>query len=109
MQAAATVTMSASELERLRWMRALVERRATQREVAGHLGLGVRQVQRLRDAFRRGGARRLRVLAARQAQQPAPGAELPRPGARRRPHNYAGFGPTLAHEKLVEQHGLSPS
>lgn len=51
MQTAATVTMSASELERLHWMRALAERRATQREVAGHLGVGIRQVQRLRDAF----------------------------------------------------------
>ena len=43
MRTAATVTMSASELERLHWMRALVERRATQREVASHLGLGVRR------------------------------------------------------------------
>src|SRR5687768_2119690 len=43
MQTAATVTMRASELERLHWMRALAERRVTQREVAGHLGLGVRQ------------------------------------------------------------------
>ena len=52
----ATVTMSAKELERLHWMRQLVERRATQREAAVALGLTVRQVQRLRDAFVERGA-----------------------------------------------------
>lgn len=41
---AATVTMSTKELERLRWMRQLLERRATQREAAMALGLTVRQV-----------------------------------------------------------------
>jgi hypothetical protein len=47
----ATVTMSTKELERVHWMRALIERRATQRQVGEHLGLGIRQVQRLRDAY----------------------------------------------------------
>jgi hypothetical protein len=109
METAATVTMSASELERLHWMRALIERRATQREVAGHLGLGVRQVQRLRDAFVAAGPSGL--VSARRGK----------PSNRRHAQNfrdqvldivrtqYAGFGPTLAHEKLVEQHGLALS
>lgn len=102
MRTAATVTMSASELERLHWMRALVERRATQREVAGHLSLGVRQVQRLRDAYVAHGAEGLvsvrrgkpsnRRLAQSYRDQVL---EIVRT-------QYAGFGPTLAHEKLVE-------
>jgi transcriptional regulator GlxA family with amidase domain len=109
MQTAATVTMSASELERLHWMRALIERRATQREVASHLGLGVRQVQRLRDTFVESGPEGL--VSARRGK----------PSNRRLAQSYrdqvldivrtryAGFGPTLAHEKLVERHGLSPA
>ena len=48
---AATVTMSTKELDRLHWMRLLVERRATQSQAATALGLSVRQVQRLRDAL----------------------------------------------------------
>lgn len=109
MQTAATVTMSASELERLHWMQALIERRATQREVASHLGLGVRQVQRLRDVFVESGPEGL--VSSRRGK----------PSNRRLAQSYrdqvldivrtryAGFGPTLAHEKLVEQHGLSPA
>jgi hypothetical protein len=91
-------------------MRALAERRVTQREVAGHLGLGVRQVQRLRDAFVESGPEGL-VSSGRG-----------KPSNRRLAQSYrdqvldivraqyAGFGPTLAHEKLVEQHGgLAPA
>jgi hypothetical protein len=40
-------TMSTMELERLALMRGIAERRATQREAAAQLGLGLRQVERL--------------------------------------------------------------
>jgi transposase len=105
----ATVTMSSKELERLHWMAALAERRATQREVAGHLGLGVRQVQRMRDAYVACGSAGL--VSQRRGK----------PSNRTLPNEfreqvlgivrtrYVGFGPTLAHEKLVEKHGFGPS
>jgi len=105
----ATVTMSSKELERLHWMGALAERRATQREVASHLGLSVRQVQRIRDAcVERGGAGLVSERRGKPSNRTLPSefrAEVL--GIVRT--RYAGFGPTLAHEKLVEQHGLGPS
>jgi transposase len=103
----ATVTMSANELERLRWMQALVERRATQREAATELGMGVRQVQRLRDAYVADGAAGL-VSGRRGKRSNRALGDLFRADVlevvRTR---YPGFGPTLAHEKLVEKHGLT--
>jgi transposase len=103
----ATVTMSANELERLRWMQALVERRATQREAATELGMGVRQIQRLRDAYVADGAAGL-VSGPRGKRSNRALGDLFRADVlevvRTR---YPGFGPTLAHEKLVEKHGLT--
>jgi transposase len=105
----ATVTMSATELERLHWMRALVERRATQRLAATELGLSVRQVQRLRDAYVAGGSA---ALASERRGKPSNRSlpsdmrELVLSIVRTR---YAGFGPTLAREKLVELHDIAPS
>ncbi|MFM2419636.1 MAG: hypothetical protein RL385_4359, partial [Pseudomonadota bacterium] len=103
----ATVTMSANELERLRWMHALVERRATQREVATEFGMGVRQVQRLRDAYVAHGAAGLvsgrRGKRSNRALDDAFRADVLEVVRTR----YPGFGPTLAHEKLVEKHGLT--
>ncbi len=105
----ATVTMSAKELERLHWMGALAERRATQREVASHLGLSVRQVQRMRDAYvERGGAGLVSERRGKPSNRTLP-SEFREQVLGIVRTRYAGFGPTLAHEKLVEQHGLGPS
>ncbi len=85
------------------------ERRATQAEVATYLDLTVRQVERLYRAFKADGAA---ALVSKKRG---------RPSARRLPtttrerivqivrEQYADFGPTLAHEKLVEQHGVRVS
>ena len=104
-----TVTMSSKELERLHWMGALAERRATQRQVAEHLGLSVRQVQRMRDAYVEHGSAAL--VSERRGKPsnrtlPSDYRELILDLVRTR---YPGFGPTLAHEKLAELHGLRPS
>lgn len=105
----ALVTMNPTELERLALMRRIAERRTTQREVATQLGLSVRQVERLYAAFKRGGAAEL-VSKKRGApsNRKLDGAyqALVLGIVRER---YADFGPTLAREKLVELHGLSPS
>ncbi|MFM2419009.1 MAG: hypothetical protein RL385_3732, partial [Pseudomonadota bacterium] len=94
------VTMSAKELERAALMRAIAERRTTQRMVAEPLGMSVRQVERLYAAYKARGAAGL-VSRKRGA-----------PGYRRMPAEvrelaldlvrewYADFGPTLAHETL---------
>ena len=53
------LTMSGRELDRAEWMVRIGERRATQAQVAEHLGLSLRQVERLYRAYTR------RVLVGR--------------------------------------------
>jgi hypothetical protein len=103
------LTMSGAELDRADWMLRLRERRTTQAQVAEHLGLTVRQVERLYRAYKAGGAA---ALVSKKRG---------RPSSRRLPaklreqalglvrERYADFGPTLAHEKLTESHGLKLS
>jgi transposase len=98
--------MSQRELSRLEVFRQLQEKRLRQRQAADLLGLSVRQVIRLAKAFRREGAsalvskRRGRPSNNRLAEEVLSAArELLR-------ERYHDFGPTLAHEKLVEAHGL---
>jgi hypothetical protein len=55
------ISMSSKELDRLHWVQRMADRRATQRQAAEALGLTVRQVQRLRDAYE---ARRTAGLAS---------------------------------------------
>jgi hypothetical protein len=50
------LTMSGPELDRAEWLLRVKERRATQAQVAEHLGLTVRQVERLYRAYKAGGA-----------------------------------------------------
>ena len=87
----------------------VVERRLTQRAAAARLGLSVRHVERLCHAFRRHGAA---GLVSRKRGRPSNRklAEAVRAQAvdlvRAR---YADLGPTLACEKLMEQHGVDLS
>src|SRR5438552_562354 len=88
-------------------VRSLAERRLTRRRAAALLGLSERQVRRLYRAFRRDGAK---ALASRHRGRPSNRqlATATREQAltlvRER---YADFGPTFAHQKLTEQHGLA--
>src|SRR5689334_14679457 len=100
------ITMSPIELERLALMRRLSERRTTQRLVAEQLGLTVRQVERLYAAYKARGAEGLvsRQRGARSNRELDP--ELRELALKLVRGQYADFGPTLAHEKLVEVHGI---
>ena len=101
-----TLTMSTKELNRLEILGRVLERRLTQAQAATQLGLGVRQVERL--------CRRLRL----DGRQALVSKKRGRPSNRKLPAAlreralalvlscYADFGPTLAAEKLREQHGL---
>src|SRR6058998_1416264 len=101
------LTLSMKELDRLQLMIRIAERRLTRRHAATLLGLSERQARRLYRAFRRDGAD---GLVSRQRG---------RPSARRLPaatqahalalirERYPDFGPTFAHQKLTEQHGLA--
>lgn len=98
--------MSERELSRLEVLQQLSEHRLTQRAAALRLSLSTRQVRRLFKAYKAGGTA---VLVSKRRGRPS-NHQLPtsivtqaRELIRSR---YADFGPTLAHEKLSELHGL---
>lgn len=104
-----TVGLTMEELDRLDLMTRIAERRLTRRRAAALLGLSERQVRRLYRAFRRDGAH---ALASRHRGRPSNRQVAPAI----REHaltlvreRYADFGPTFAHQKLTEQHGLACS
>jgi transposase len=109
MDGARTWTMSARELNRFAVLGRVIERRLTQRRAAAQLGLSLRQVERLCRALRSEGAA---GLASRKRGRPS-NRKLPEAvreqalGLVRA--RYADFGPTLACEKLTEQHGVGVS
>lgn len=101
------LVMSAKELDRVRVIEAVRERRLTQQAAAVRLGLSVRQVKRLCRAHRRRGAA---GLVSRRRGRPSH-RRIARAEQRRvvtlvRRH-YSDFGPTLAAEYLAERHGYT--
>jgi transposase len=103
------LTMSKEELSRLEVMERLQEKRMGQRTAAEVLGLSVRQVKRLLRAYREKGAA---GLVSQQRGKPSHhqlDKETERAALDLLKGRYAGFGPTLAHEKLVEREGLKMS
>jgi transposase-like protein len=104
-----TVSMSYEELDRVSVIERVLEKRLTQREAARILGLTSRQVRRLRRAYGRDGAV---GLASKHRGKPSNRrlpSELRREALATVRCRYEGFGPTLAHEKLTERHGLALS
>jgi hypothetical protein len=106
MDDARTLTMSANELNRLEILGRVLERRLTQSQAAEQLGLSVRQAERLCRKLRLGGRQ---ALVSKKRGRPS-NRKLPE-ALRERAlalvlSRYADFGPTLAAEKLSEQHGL---
>ena len=104
-----TVALTMGELDRLQVMSQLAERRLTRRRATALLGLSARQVRRLYRAFRRDGAK---GLASRRRGRPS----NRRIDTATRDHalglvreRYPDFGPTFAHQKLTEEHGLACS
>jgi transposase len=98
--------MSQHELSRLEVFHQLQDKRLRQRQAADILSLSVRQVIRLAKAFKRDGAS---ALVSKRRGRPSNNRLTPalcaRAGELLRTRYY-DFGPTLAHEKLWEAHGL---
>ena len=98
--------MSQRELSRLDVFQKLLDKQLRQRQAATLLSLSVRQVIRLAKAFRQEGAS---ALVSKRRGRPSHNRLAPALCARAREllrERYYDFGPTLAHEKLVEEHGL---
>ena len=106
MDIARPLTMSVKELDRLEVLGRVIERRLTQRQAAAQLGLSLRHIERLCGALRDQGVSGL--VSRRRGR--AGNRMLPKV---LREHvlslvrtHYADFGPTLACEKLTEQHSV---
>lgn len=104
-----TVAMSHKELDRAGVIRQVVDGKLKQREAATQLDLSIRQVKRLVRTFRALGAA---GLVSRHRGRPSnnriEAAVRERYIGLVRTH-YLDFGPTLAHEKLTEQHDFAHS
>lgn len=101
--------MSHQELDRAAVVHNVLERQLTQAQAARQLKLSVRQVKRLVQRYRVEGAS---GLASRRRGRPSNNritTAIQEEFIALIKAHYADFGPTLAHEKLVEQHGFGHS
>ncbi len=99
------LTMSTRELARLEVMQRLKEKRLKQQEAARQLGISIRQVKRLYRAYKAEGARGLVSQRRGKASNHQIEPETVQKAIDLIYERYRDFGPTLAHEKLVEVHG----
>jgi hypothetical protein len=100
------ITMSRTELSRLRVMIDLADGRTRVEAAAALMGLQRRQVYRLLDAFRAQGPDALISKRRGKPSNRAHGAAFRQTCLAIVRERYEDFGPTLAAEKLAEVHGL---
>ena len=101
--------MSAKELNRLEVMQRLSAKRMSQKEAGTILNVSTRQIKRLLKAYRAQGAAGLvSKHRGRKGNNRLP-EEIKRKALDVLKSKYQGFGPTLAHEKLMEQDKLQLS
>jgi len=103
------VTMSAREIERMGVVRQVVEGRLSQKRAGEWIGLSERQVRRLCAAYKSQGAAGLVSRKRGRASNRRLSADLKGHALTIVRERYADFGPTLAHEKLTELHGIHVS
>jgi transposase len=101
--------MSAKELNRLEVMQRLVEKRMGQKEAGRILNLSVRQIKRLLRVYRKRGAVGLVSKHRGRRSNNRLSEEVKERALNLLKTKYKGFGPTLAHEKLVERENLNLS
>jgi transposase len=99
--------MSQRELSRLEVIQRVCRKSLTQSQAADLLHLSLRHVKRLSQAYRARGAS---ALISKRRGRPSNNRLAPEVVSTAREllrRSYYDFGPTLAHEKLVEAHGLA--
>jgi len=101
--------MSRKELNRLEVMQKLSEKRLGQKEAGRILHLSTRQIKRLLKAYRKRGAAGLVSKHRGRKGNNRLSEEVKRRALNLLKTKYKGFGPTLAHEKLVEREKLKLS
>lgn len=90
-------------------MNRLEDKRLTQKEAAQMLRISIRQVKRLWRAYRQKGAQGLVSARRGQPSNNRLEADVVQQALDLIKQRYEDFGPTLAHEKLTEVHGLELS
>ena len=101
--------MSAKELSRLDVMQRVARKQISQKEAGTILSLSVRQIKRLLRAYRQKGAAGLISKHRGRAGNNRLSEEVKQQALNLLKTKYQGFGPTLAHEKLVEKEKLQLS
>ena len=100
------LTMSNTEITRLGIMQKLKDRRLNQKEAARMLGISARQVKRLYRAYKAQGVWGLVNQRRGKPSNNRLDPKIVQQAIDLIYERYQDFGPTLAHEKLVEVHGL---
>jgi transposase len=103
------LTMSTQEITRLEAMQRIKDKSLRQKEAARMLNLSVRQIKRLFQAYKAQGAKGL--ISARRGKRSNHRleAQVEQQALDLLKEKYTDFGPTLAHEKLREVHGIEIS
>src|SRR5512139_2300162 len=101
--------MSAKELSRLEVMQRLSKKQMSQAEAGRILSLSERQIKRLLRAYRQTGAAALVSKHRGRKANNRLSEEVKKQALNLLKTKYQGFGPTLAHEKLVEKEKLKLS
>ena len=103
------LNMSVKELSRLEVMQRLAKKQLSQKEAGRILGVSTRQIKRLLKAYRAQGAAGLVSRQRGRKSNNCLSAEIKQQALDLLKRKYQGFGPTLAHEKLVEKDKLKLS
>ncbi len=101
--------MSSKEINRLEVMQKLSEKRMSQKEAGKIMSLSTRQVKRLLKNYRNQGASGLISKKRARKSNNRLSEEVKKKALDLLKRKYAGFGPTLAHEKMVEKEKLQIS
>ena len=103
------LAMSTKELSRLEVMQRLKDKRLGQKEAATLLGLSIRQIKRLWQKYQKEDAKGLISKRRGQPSNHQMDAGVSQKVLDLIKKKYADFGPTLAHEKLLEIHKVKIS
>ena len=101
------ITMSSKEANRIAVLDKLLDGIIRQKQAARQLGLSTRQVRRLREKYQKEGIDGLvHKNRGKISNNKIPDKEINR-AVKLVSKHYFDFGPTLAHEKLVEHHRIA--
>jgi transposase len=101
------ITMSHKEIDRLEVMQLLSKKHVSQRKAATQLKISTRQVRRLIKRYRSEGPQGLVSKHRGHCANNKVSSVIKNKALDLVVQHYPDFGPTFAHEKLIEQHRLS--